>query len=459
MRQHKFADRHREIRRGARWMALATLLTVMPALIVLGGCPDGVIPPPGSVTSIALAPIAEGLTSPLAVAVPPDGSGRLFVVDQIGTVWIIDSAGSVLPDPFLDLRDRLVELMPTFDERGLLSLAFHPDYAGNGRFFVFYTAPKDEGDPEDFDSESRVSEFQVSASDPDRADANSEQVLLEINKPQFNHNGGQLAFGPDGCLYVSVGDGGAANDVGVGHTPVLGNGQDLSNLLGTILRITVDSSGPFGIPADNPFVGDPAVPSEIWAYGLRNPWRFSFDTGGDNRLFCADVGQDLLEEVNIIEKGGNYGWNIKEGSSCFDPAAPGIPPATCASAGARGELLVDPIIEYPHADSTGTPIGVAVIGGFVYRGSALPKLVGDYIFGDFSTGFTAADGVLFAASPAADGTWERRELSVDGAADGRLGKFVLGFGQDTTGEIYVLTTTNVGPTGTTGQVWKIVPAP
>jgi len=436
--------------------------------LFLTGCPavdDKSKCPAPRAKTVAVEVVADGLTSPLGMAVPPDGSGRLFIVDQIGLIRIIDAAGNLLPTPFLDLGERMVSVGIDFgggfifDERGLLGLAFHPDYANNGRFFVFYTAPKDADDPEEFDSQNHLSEFSVSADDPNVADPDSERLLLEIDKPQFNHNGGQIAFGPDdGYLYVSIGDGGAANDVAVGHTPDLGNAQDTSNLLGTIVRMDVDGGNPFAVPADNPFVGDAAFRPEIWAYGLRNPWRFSFDLGGAHRLFCGDAGQDLFEEVSIIEKGGNYGWNIKEGLHCFDPDAPAVPPADCPDTGAGGEPLRDPIIEYPHMDADGNPVGIVVIGGFVYRGAAIPGLRGDYVFGDFSTSFFAADGALFAGSETAGGAWEMRELAVAGRPDGRLGSFILGFGQDQAGEVYVLTSQNLAPAGTTGRVLKIVPA-
>jgi glucose/arabinose dehydrogenase len=234
--------------------------------------------------------------SPVGLAAPPDGSGRLFILDQIGAVRIVDADGMLLPAPFLNLADRMVPLAVegafSYDERGLLGLAFHPDYATNGRFFVFYTAPKGADQPDEFDSESHISEFHVGA-DPNVGDPASEQVLLRIGKPQSNHNGGQLAFGPDGFLYISTGDGGGANDTGDGHNPAIGNGQDKTTLLAKILRIDVDSGSPYGLPPDNPFLADPTARPEIYALGTRNPWRFSFDSGGAHRLFVGDVGQDL----------------------------------------------------------------------------------------------------------------------------------------------------------------------
>lgn len=422
--------------------------------------------------------VASGLTAPVAMAVPQDGSGRLFIVDQIGLIRVIDAAGNLLATPFLDIRDRMVAVGIDFggglvyDERGLLGLAFHPSYAENGRFFVFYTAPKGPDQPDFFDSETHVSEFHVSAADPNVADPASERILLVQGKPQFNHNGGQLAFGPDGYLYIATGDGGGADDNWAGHTggsgtgqndqhptDALGNAQDKTNLMGKILRINVDGQEPYEIPADNPFVNEPEARAEIWAYGLRNPWRFSFDTGADHRLFCGDAGQNLFEEIDIIERGGNYGWNIKEGLHCFDQANPGSPGTQCADTGAGGEPLVDPILEYPHAGAGGRAAATAAVGGYVYRGTGIPGLAGSYIFGDFSTGFLQTDGTIFAADEALDGTWTMRELAVDGMPDYRIGEAILAFGQDLDGEVYVLTSDSIGPVGATGKIYRIIAAP
>jgi len=440
---------------GGIWRRLGRRVLVL-AVLLAAGCPPPSTPEP-SAKDVELQLVVEGFVSPVGMVAANDGSGRLFILDQVGTVSIVGPDGNLNPAPFLDLSDRIVELMPDFDERGLLGLAFHPQYATNGRLFAFYTAPKAADTPAEFDSQTHISEFRVSADDPDRADAASERVLLTIDKPEFNHNGGQLAFGPDGYLYISVGDGGGANDADVGHTPDLGNGQDKTKLLGKLLRIDVDNGDPYAVPPDNPFVDEPDARREIWALGLRNPWRFSFDAGGERRLFVGDAGQDVFEEVDIIDRGENYGWNIKEGTHCFAPVEPGSPPATCPSVDADGNPLVNPIIEYPHLIENGEPFGVVVIGGYVYRGGAFSKLQGQYIFGDYSSGFAEPDGRLLAAEEAADGSWTMRELSVAGTANGRSGRFILGFGQDAVGEVYILTTQVVGPTGTTGSVFKLVP--
>lgn len=403
--------------------------------------------------SIGLQLVAQGFTSPVGLITPDDGTGRLFIVDQTGIIKILKADGKVLEEPFLDLRSRMVKLLPGFDERGLLGLAFHPDFRNNGRFFVYYSAPLREEAPDDWNHTSHISEFKVSGNDPDKANISSERVVLQVDQPQFNHNAGQIAFGPDGYLYIPLGDGGLADDVGIGHPP-MGNGQDISTLLGSILRIDVDAGDPYGIPRDNPFVGIDGR-DEIFAFGLRNPYRIAFDAGGKHELFAGDAGQNQWEEVDIITKSGNYGWNIKEGKHCFNPANPDVSPAMCPDLDINGRPLIDPVIEYRNAKAEGG-IGSAVIGGFVYRGKALPQLNGSYIFGDFSTEFTSGDGALFIATPG-EKMWQMKELPVSTSENGRINAFVRSFGQDERNELYVLTSDNAGPTGSTGKIFKIVP--
>jgi glucose/arabinose dehydrogenase len=412
--------------------------------------------------------VADGLTAPVTMAEPPDDSKRLFVVDQVGLIRILMPDGSLRPDPFLDLRSRIVPLMSSFDERGLLGLAFHPDYTTNGRFFVYYSAPLRAGAPAGFDHTSHISEFRVSG-DPNRADPASERLLLQVDKPQFNHNGGTVLFGPDGLLYIAIGDGGGADDVGLGHVEDWygvnegGNGQDVTqNLLGNVLRIDVDSGAPYGVPPDNPFAGTPGCADgcdEIFAYGFRNPYRMSFDTGGSHQLFAGDAGQNLWEEVSIVDKGGNYGWNVKEGTHCFSTANPDelLPecPNTVMSGVRAGDPLIDPVIEYANHHQPGG-LGAVVVGGHVYRGPALPQFAGRYVFGDWSLEFEEPNGTLFVASPRKKGLWLMQELRVTTNPSGRIDHYVLGFGQDSSGEVYVLVTKNTGPTGNTGKVFKIV---
>lgn len=425
----------------------------------------------GDPFTVGIELVAEGLTSPVAFVPAPDGSGRIFIVDQIGLIRTLSPDGALLADPFLDVRDRLVSLNPGFDERGLLGLAFHPDYASNGRFFLYYSAPLREEAPEDYNHTSHISEFMVSAGDPNIADPTSERILLQVDEPQFNHNAGTLAFGPaDGYLYISLGDGGGANDNQLGHVEDWyadnggGNGQDITeNLLGSILRIDVDSGDPYGIPSDNPFTGVEGCSDgcdEIFAYGFRNPYRFSFDMDGSHGLFVGDAGQELWEEVSLVEKGGNYGWNVKEGTHCFDAEDPHESPAECPdTVGAghprEGDPLIDPIIEYANHHQPGG-LGAVVVGGHVYRGDTLRQFRGRYIFGDWSRSFIEPDGTLFVAKSRKNGLWQIQELQIQGNPDGRLGHFVLAFGQDLQGEVYVLTSDMTGPTSNTGKIYKLV---
>jgi glucose/arabinose dehydrogenase len=421
--------------------------------------------------SVGLRLIADGFTSPVALVEAPDGSGRRFVVDQAGVIRILTSDGNLLPAPFLDLRSRIVPVMPGYDERGALGLAFHPGYAGNGRFFVYYSAPLRPGAPPGYDHTARVSEFRVSAANANRADPASERVLLEVDKPQFNHNGGTLLFGPgDGYLYVSIGDGGGADDVGLGHVEdwyaanAGGNGQDIQhNLLGNILRIDVNSGVPYGVPADNPFTATPGCVDgcdEIWAYGFRNPYRMSFDLGGAHDLLVGDAGQELWEEVSIAVKGGNFGWNVKEGTHCFSTDNPDDSPTECPdTVGAphprAGDPLVDPVIEYANHHQPGG-LGATVIGGHVYRGEALPQFAGRYVFGDWSREFEEPDGSVFVATSRKKGLWHMQQVRIATSPSGRVGHYVLGFGQDLAGEMYILTTDQTGPAGTTGKVYRLV---
>ena len=421
--------------------------------------------------AVGLRLVADGFTSPVALVEAPDGTGRRFVVDQAGVIRILTAGGNLVPEPFLDLRSRIVPLMPAFDERGVLGLAFHPGYAGNGRFFVYYSAPLRPGAPAGYDHTARVSEFRVSAANANRADPASERIVLEVDKPQFNHNGGTLLFGPrDGYLYMSIGDGGGADDVGLGHVDdwyaanAGGNGQDIQqNLLGNILRIDVDRGAPYAVPADNPFTGTPGCADgcdEIWAYGFRNPYRISFDLGGARDLFVGDAGQELWEEVSIAVKGGNFGWNVKEGTHCFSTDNPDESPPECPdTVGAphprAGDPLIDPVIEYANHHQPGG-LGATVIGGHVYRGRALPQFSGRYVFGDWSREFEEPDGSVFVATSRKKGLWHMEQLRIATSPTGRVGHYVLGFGQDLAGEMYVLTTDQTGPAGMTGKVYRLV---
>jgi glucose/arabinose dehydrogenase len=359
--------------------------------------------PPAGTVPVGLQEVASGLSFPLYLTSPPGDADRLFIVERAGAIRIV-KAGALLPTPFLSL----VGQVSTDSERGLLGLAFDPGYATTGRFVVHYT---------DLAGNTRVSRFRVSG-DPDIADPASEEVLLAAEQPFPNHNGGQILFGPDGLLYIGLGDGGGADDPD-------GRGQSLADLLGSILRIDASGDVASTIPPDNPFVGVAGARPEIWNYGLRNPWRFSFDAAtGD--LYIADVGQNQWEEVSVSPagegagRGANYGWNRMEGRHCFQDTS-------CDQNG-----LVLPVLEYGHGS------GCSISGGYVYRGAAIPALQGHYFYSDFCQGWVRS--FRFAEGQAADQTdWPTL----------RPGGNVPSFGQDATGELYVLSTE--------GRVFKIVP--
>lgn len=401
---------------------------------------------------VKLQEVASGLTHPLAMVSIPDDSGRMAVIEQHGQVRIIDAKGRLLPDPFLNIEGRIIPLHSFFDERGLIGLAFHPNYKENGKFYIAYSVPLRAYAELDrrlwWSHTNLVAEFQVSKSDPNKADPTSERIVSQIDWPQFNHNGHWLGFGPDGMLYVSTGDGGYANDWGIGHNVMTGNGQDLAAVNGKILRI--DVSKPDGIAADNPFAGRSDAKPQIWAYGLRNPWRCSFDMGGTKELFCGDVQQNSYEEVNIVTKGGNYGWRRAEADKCFDFQKPDAHPASCDKAG-----LTEPILFYANCTAVrANCLGISVTGGYVYRGAHKPW-DGKYIFGDWSKSFGSMDGQIFMGTKGADGKWKLEKAEVDGMT---TVPYMLAFAQDDKGEVYALTSISTGPVGGHDSIYKIVPA-
>ncbi|HXC61920.1 MAG TPA: PQQ-dependent sugar dehydrogenase [Nitrospiria bacterium] len=311
-------------------------------------------PPPSP--RLQLESVAKGFTEPLGLFHAGDGSGRVFIVEQPGTIRVLKN-GRLSEKPFMDIRDRVT----SGGETGLLGIAFHPKFSENHRLFVNYTSSAG-------GLHTVISEFKAGdnpGDNPDKADPKSERVLLTIPQPYPNHKGGNIVFGPDGYLYIGMGDGGSGNDP---H----GNGQNLSTLLGKMLRIDVnkkEKEKAYNVPRDNPFIGKKNAAPEIWAYGLRNPWRYSFDpvTG---LLYVGDVGQNAREEIDVIRRGKNYGWNIMEGTIC----TPGVNP-NCNKNG-----LELPIYDYPRSE------GIAVIGGYVYRGRSIPNLCGAYVYGDYGNG-------------------------------------------------------------------------
>ncbi len=412
--------------------------------------------------AIALRLVAEGFTSPLSALPLDDGSGRMLISDQMGTIHVLKPDGSLATDLFGDLTPRMATLKAAFDERGLLDVVLHPKFRDNHRLYIYYSAPLRSSAPTNFNCTSRLSEFKTVAGNPAKLDLASERVLLEIDKPDFNHNSGRMAFGPDGLLYIGVGDGGSGNDEGIGHAPG-GNGQSPATLLGKILRIDVDHGTPYTVPKDNPFVNDSAFKPEIYAYGLRNPWGLCFDRGGQRELFVADVGQNLFEEVDIIVKGGNYGWPVREGFEGFDPRSANKVPTNAPTRDARGQAFIDPILTYKHPprgklDPTQT-LGISITGGYVYRGKALPQLTGKYVFGDWSRNWALPDGVFYVATRPADskGPWKVEFLDVKLPGPGKLNGYITGFGEDAEGELYVLTNGRNSLTGKTGKVYKLAP--
>lgn len=340
--------------------------------------------------TFAVAPTGLEFERPVQVTSAPDGSGRLFVVEQAGLIWVVRD-GARSEAPFLDIEELVGS---QGNEQGLLSVAFHPGYAENGQLFVNYT---------DRGGDTVVARYRAS-SDPERADAAGAEVLLRIAQPAPNHNGGLLKFGPDGYLYIGTGDGGAAGDP-------WGSGQNLEALLGKILRIDVDGAPPYTIPADNPFVGQAGARAEIWAWGLRNPWRFSFDRAtGD--LYIADVGQNEQEEVHFQASGSpggeNYGWNVMEGDACFRAAG-------CDQSG-----LELPVAVYGHSGPEG---GCSITGGYVYRGAAYPQIAGVYLYADYCS------GNMWALQRGGDG-WQN-------TLAGTINIRVSSFGEDAAGELYL----------------------
>ncbi|HTR22292.1 MAG TPA: PQQ-dependent sugar dehydrogenase [Gemmatimonadales bacterium] len=346
-------------------------------------------PPPGSP---ALQLLSSSLSEPVYVTAPPGETARFFVIEKTGTIRIFRH-DTLLGTPFLDISSQV----STGSEQGLLSMAFHPNYATNGCFYVSYTNTT---------GDTRIVRYTVSA-DPNVADATTGDTILTVAQPFENHNGGLVLFGPDGKLWIGLGDGGGSGDTA-------GNGQNRHVLLGKLLRVDVDAGSPYAIPAGNPFAGDTSARGEIWAYGLRNPWRFSFDRQtGD--LYIGDVGQNLYEEIDVQAAGTlggqNYGWHVMEGKHCYNP-----------SSGCNMTGLTMPLVEYDHTQ------GCAITGGYVYRGS-VAALAGQYLYSDYCSGFVKSFVLVLG----------RPSVITDWSADLPTGGNVSSFGEDAKGEVYITT--------------------
>lgn len=457
------------------WLTLSACLAAQNAWAdhILPGIEKGDI-------AVRLQPIATNLSAPLYGIAPPGDTSRLFALEQNGLVLLFEN-GNLVPTPALDIQSLVSPpLNPSsgFDERGLLGIAFHPGFndpsspgfetlytynsQANGTTAATYPVPA--GAAQNY--KNVINEWKISDTDPDVIDPNSRREVISFGKNAGNHNGGTIAFGPDGYLYLGTGDGGDANDAGTGHIEPDGNAQNLSTPQGKMLRIDpldpsltpmstdpASSNGEYRIPQTNPFQDMDEVP-EIFAYGLRNPYRFSFDTGGTNDLIVADVGQNNIEEINRVTLGGNYGWAMKEGTFPFDRNDGTIGPNDPGNPGD----LIDPIsgpmgtLQYDHRD------GISITGGFVYRGSAIPELVGKFVFGDLALNSPPrADGRLFYADLEM-GTIH--EFLLPQFSGGILpdGLTVHGFGQDGDGELYAMVT-NTPPDGDGGIVYLIAPIP
>ena len=411
----------------------------------------------GGFPKIGVELVAEGLTAPLTLSEFPDDSGRLLVLEQVGRLRIIDADGNLVEQPFLDFQDRLdPTIEPGFDERGALGFAFHPDYADNGKLYVYYSAPLRED--HDLQNEewgthtSHIAEIKVSDDDLNLADPDYERLVLQVDQPQFAHNAGTLAFGPKGMLHIALGDGGSAPENG--DYPREGTSQMPDDLLGKILRIDVNqvNGAAYGIPEDNPFVGKEGYRGEIYAMGFRNPYKIAFDPDGSGRLIAGDVGQNSYEEIDLVVPGGNYGWAIKEATHCFD-----WDDFEGHFEGCDDEGLIDPIIEYKnggkHPDESE---GRSTVGGVIYRGEAFPAFQGKLIFGDWSIDGGEATGALYLSEPSEEEgeAWAYERIQIAGG----FPYFLLGIAHDRANELYFLTHDVQGPEGEGGKVFKMTAA-
>jgi glucose/arabinose dehydrogenase len=430
---------------------------------------------PAAAQRLALQLVIDGLTAPIHVEETADG--RKLIVQQDGVVRVLKSDGSLAPEPFLDLRPKMLPLEQNFEERGLLGFALHPAFARNGRVFASYSAPLRAAAPQHWNHTRRVAEFSARPGDLSRIDAASERVLMEFDWPSRKHNGGALAFGPDGHLYVGLGDGGASHGIGrtvqweafnVPAEALVWDGlaQDTESPYGKILRIDVDRGFPgYAIPRDNPFAAAPGR-KEVWAWGFRNPYRIAFDRA-DGSFYVTAVAETLWEAAYRVHRPGNYGWPVMEGTHCVDRLKPRQPPADCSGLDAAGHRIELPVVEYPNMQASHPQtrlgiagVGTAITGAVRYRGRSIPELAGRLVVTDWSEDFKKPSGQVFVAQPpipagtggSAPGLWPyQRALRVDSR--------IIGLAEDRMGELFVLTNETLGPYGTTGKVFRLVRVP
>ncbi|HEY4324242.1 MAG TPA: PQQ-dependent sugar dehydrogenase [Mucilaginibacter sp.] len=398
----------------AALLFLAVIALVLPSFTAIGRKNKAKNNDPETIM-VQAQRITSNLQAPVALAFP--GNGDIMVAEQTGKIRLIKN-GKLIDKPVLDVSDKMVKVTKSYDERGLLGIVLSPKFRTDRKLYVFYSAPT----TGNFNCKGVLAVYKM-LPNSDYADAASGRVLFTVDKPEYNHDGGCLQFGPDGYLYFSLGDGGGAGD----RHGAFGNGQKMDTWLGKILRIDVRGDKGYSVPKDNPFVNRSDAKPEIWAYGLRNPWKFSFDKA-TGQLFAGDVGQDAWEEVDIIEKGNNYGWRITEGNHCFDPVK------GCSIKG-----ITMPIYEYSHRD------GISIIGGYVYNGKSLPALKSKYVFADWT-------GPLFYLKKTGN-SWQRGKITVENYADNLK---VTAFGEDSSGELYVLTNPDTGPDNSGGGMYKLV---
>jgi len=412
--------------------------------------------------------VVENLVAPIDLLTIPDDSGRRLILDQAGIVHLLNSDNALGDKPFLDLTNRLLPLREDFEERGLLGMAIHPEFRRNGRFFVTYTAPLAEDAPPNWSHTRIVSEFTIDSNNPDQLDAGTERILIRQDWPSRKHNGGALAFGPDGNLYIGFGDGGGIHGVGpetlndaysVPQNQLWWDttAQDLQSLYGKILRIDVDHGLPgYAIPADNPLVGTLGK-SEIYAWGFRNPYRLSFDSDGSTTFYVTAVAETLWEAIYRVNQAGNYGWPLKEGTHCFDRTRTLDPPEECLAATNKfkGGPVIDPVVEYPNmsvhreGSTVGlTGVGTAVVGAVMLRGSDFGNWSDHLLIADWSLDFRKPSGQVFVAREASDGLWNMEKLK-------QFESRIVALIRDSDQRIYVMTNENFGPFGNTGKVYVL----